>query len=300
MNRINAVLGLLKKAIVSFVSEGRFQMSAALAYYTVFALPGLLIVGISVAGIVFDAQEVVDEVLDQTVRLLGGETSRAIGIVIDHVQNQTTNVSLTALIGIGTLLFGATGAFAEMQGSLNKIWGVQPDPAKSDLHLFFKRRVLSFGMVLSVGFILLVSLLLSALLSILGKSLDAWLPGMLSATILQIFQSVFFFVLISILFAAIFKVLPDADVAWKDVLVGAVVTALTFVVGKELIGLYLGNSNVGSAYGAASSLVVLLVWVFFSSFAIFWGAEFTREWIQYTGRQIQPRKGAVKTADVAV
>ncbi len=267
-------------------------MSAALAFYTIFALPGLLIIVVSVAGLVFETQSVEDEVIRQVGSLLGTDSAHTIRNVIDHVKNQASNVTLATAMGIGTLLFGSTGAFAELLTALNTIWGVKPDPKKGDIRHFIKRRILSFGMILSIGFMLLVSLMLSTLLSIVGSQLDTVLPGFLSRSVLQAIQFLLSFGVITFLFAAIFKVLPDANLAWKDVLTGAVMTAFVFEVGKELIGLYLGNSNIGSAYGAASSLAVLLVWVYFSALVIYWGAEFTKTWVEHAGRFIKPRRGA--------
>lgn len=268
-------------------------MSAALAYYTVFALPGLLIVVIFTAGIVFQTQSVEQEVVRQVQDLLGMESARTIEIVISNIREQAATITLATAMGFVVLLFGATGAFAELQSSLNTIWGVKPDPNKGDVVHFMKKRILSFGMIVSLGFILLVSMVINTLLSLLGKQFDQLLPTMISRTLLETTELVVSFAIITLLFAAIFKVLPDAKITWKDVSVGALFTAFLFVIGKELIGLYLGNGNLGSAYGAASSLAVLLVWVYFSAAVIFLGAEFTQHWIQHAGRRIKPVEGAM-------
>lgn len=293
---LSTAFTLIRKSVTAFIDDGCIRMSAALAYYTIFALPGLLIVVTSIASLVFEVQSVEDEVIYQSQSLLGQDAAEVIRTVVNHAQSQTANISFASMFGLLGLLFGATGAFVELQTALNAIWQVKPDPERGNALQFIKKRMLSFGMILSIGFMLLVSLLLSTLLSMLGKQLNMFLPGFLSTSILQAFQFAVSFGIISLLFAAIFKVLPDAVVAWKDVVIGGVATALVFVIGKEFIGLYLGNSNVGSAFGAASSLAVLLVWVYFSAVLIFWGAEFTQAWIKQEGRRIKPGKGAIHTA----
>lgn len=268
-------------------------MSAALAYYTVFALPGLLIIVIFIAGIVFQTQSVEEEVVRQVQALLGAESARTIHTVISHVQQQTSKITFATAMGFAVLLFGATGAFAELQSTLNTIWGVKPDPNKGDVVHFVKKRVLSFGMILSLGFILLVSMVINTLLSLVGRHMDQLMPAFISRTLLESVEFVFSLAIITLLFAAIFKVLPDAKISWKDAGVGALFTSSLFVIGKELIGIYLGNGNLGSAYGAASSLAILLFWVYFSAVVIFLGAEFTQQWIRHTGRRIRPVKGAM-------
>ena len=283
---------ICKRAVLEFIEDGCMQMSAALAYYTIFALPGLLIILIFVAGIVFETQSVEEEVIRQVRSLLGQDSANTVRIVINNVLNQTSNVSVAAMVGLGVILFGATGAFAELQSALNAIWGVKPDPQRGDLRLFIRKRILSFGLILSIGFLLLVSLLFSTLLSIISQQVDTLLPDLLSSTFLQGAEFFISYIVITALFAAIFKILPDAKVLWRDVFAGAIVTAFVFVIGKELFGLYVGNGSIGSAYGAASSLAVLLVWVYFSAVITFFGAELTLSWLIHSGRKIKPAVGA--------
>ncbi len=198
---------------------------------------------------------------------------------------------LPTVLSIIALILGATGAFGQLQAALNRAWEVAPDPQQGGLKAFLLKRVFSFGMILSVAFLLLVSLVLSAALSAFGDALGGMLPEGLSATLLQVLNQVVSFAVIAVLFAAIFKVLPDASVAWRDVWVGAAVTAFLFVVGKFLIGFYLGRSNPGEAFGAAGSLAVMLVWIYYSSMILLFGAEFTQAWAEQRGGGIAPERG---------
>jgi membrane protein len=204
--------------------------------------------------------------------------------------------ALATVLSIGGLVLGATGAFGQLQAALNRAWEVAPDP-RAGLKAFLVKRLFSFGMILSVAFLLLVSLVLSAALSAFGGALGRMLPDGLSATVLQVVNLGVSFVVITALFATIFKVLPDARVAWRDVWVGATVTALLFVVGKFLIGFYLGRSNPGQAFGAAGSLAVLFVWVYYSSMIVLFGAEFTQAWVERNGNSIAPERGAVRVVE---
>lgn len=280
-----------KNTIRAFFIDNGLRKSAALAYYTVFALPGVLIIVLSIASVVFDTRSVEITLVEQITFLLGRDAAQTIETIIEHISGQTPNLSLAALSGFVALLFGATGAFAELQSALNEIWGIRPETSgRNSFWLSLKKRLLSFGTILSLGFILLVSLTISTILSMLGKRLNVLLPDPVLSNLLNGAEFVFSVLIIALLFAALFKILPDASVSWKDVSVGAIATALMFSIGKELIGFYLGNSNVGSAFGAASSLVVLLVWVYFSAFVVFLGAEFTQQWIQHKGRKIKAVK----------
>ena len=191
-------------------------------------------------------------------------------------------------------MLGASGAFGQLQAALNRAWEVAPDPEQGGLKAFLLKRVFSFGMILSVAFLLLVSLVLSAALSAFGGALAGMLPEGVSATLLQVLNQVVSFAVIAGLFAAIFKVLPDATVAWRDVWVGAAVTAVLFVVGKFVIGYYLGRSNPGEAFGAAGSLAVMFVWIYYSSMILLLGAEFTQAWAEARGSGIAPERGAVR------
>jgi membrane protein len=210
--------------------------------------------------------------------------------------HQPGGKALGTVLSIAALVLGATGAFGQLQAALNRAWEVAPDP-RAGLKGFLVKRLFSFGMILTVAFLLLVSLILSAALSAFGGALGRMLPDGLSATLLQVVNLGVSFVVITALFAMIFKVLPDARVAWRDVWVGATVTALLFVIGKFLIGFYLGRSNPGQAFGAAGSLAVLFVWVYYSSMILLFGAEFTQAWVERNGNSIAPERGAVRVVE---
>jgi membrane protein len=188
------------------------------------------------------------------------------------------------------LLFGATGAIAELQDALNTAWGVQPDPNKGGVKSFFLKRLLSLALVAGIAFLLLVSLLLTTAITISEK----WLPGQISAPLLYGVNVAADLIVITLLFAAIFKFLPDAQVAWRDVWIGAAVTAGLFILGKFGLGVYLGNSNVASAYGAAGSLVLVLVWIYYSALILLLGAEFTQVWARERGKRVRAEEGAVR------
>jgi membrane protein len=204
---------------------------------------------------------------------------------------------LTTILSIAALLFGATGAFGQLQSAINRAWEVMPDPDKGGLKAVLLKRVFSFGMILSIAFLLLVSLVLSALLSAFGTALNQYLPSGLSGPLVQVINQLISLLVITLLFAAIFKVLPDARVAWRDVWVGAAFTAVLFVIGKYLIGLYLGHSNPGEAFGAAGSLAVMFIWVYYSSMILLFGAEFTQVWAKRHGSGIAPDRGAVRVLE---
>jgi len=254
------------------------RLGAALAYYTVFSLAPLLIVAIGVAGLLFDREAVRLHLLAQLRGLVGPEGTAAVGALIETAAQREEASALATAFAAATVLFGASGAFAQLQAALDEIWGPPERPRAGGLRLAIRRRLLSLGMVLAIGFLLLVSLVvatgIAALDELVGRAWSDWQP------LLAIVGGAAALALATLLFAAIFKVLPDRDVAWRDVAVGAVATALLFEVGKWAIGLYLGNAAVGSMYGAFGSLVVLMVWVYYSSQIVFLGAQFTRIWSQ--------------------
>ncbi len=273
-------------------------MAAALAYYTVFSLPGLLFVVITIASFVFDAQNVQAELVQQIQDLLGQKSAQQVDLMLEQATSRTVNATLPALLGTTVLIFAATVSFAQLVTSLNTIWGVKADPERGDIKIFLMKRLLSFGMILGIAFLLLVSLTLSTILNLLGQEIAGILPLGWSQVLIRGLNFFASFCIIAFLFAAIYKVLPDAQIAWIDVFVGSVFTSFLFVIGKELIGYYLGNSPIGSAYGVASSLAVLLVWVYFSAFILLFGAEFTQNWAYLSGRRIVPDSTGVFVDDV--
>lgn len=285
------MLSIVKSAFRGFRDDECPVRAAALAYYTVFALPPLLILLILVAGTLWDPQDVQRALEGQFAGLLGSEGRSAIQDMIQHADRPGSGGVVATVLGIAGLLFGATGAFFQLQGALNRAWEVKPDPAAGGLKTFMAKRVLSLAMILGVAFLLVVSLALAALITAFGESLTFIPEGALHAA-----NFVLTFALMTVVFAAIFKILPDAVIEWSHVWVGAVVTSALLVAGKLVIGLYLGRSEPGNAYGAASALAVILVWVYYAGMIVLFGAEFTQAWARHRGAEIRPEKGAIRAA----
>jgi membrane protein len=294
MKNDDGIFAMLKETVREFLGDDCMRLAAALSYYTIFSLPALLILILMVASVFIDPQDMQGRIDQQMGALIGRDGAEQIQTMIEHANRPDTGGPLAAILGIAALLFGATGAFMQLQAALNKAWDVEPDPDAGGLRNFIVKRFFSLAMILGIAFLLLVSLVISAALGAFGDVLASYLPGV-SEVLLQLLQLGVSLALISALFAAMFKVLPDAEIAWRDVWVGAVVTALLFVVGKFAIGLYLGNSEPGTAYGAAGSLAVLLVWIYYSAIILFLGAEFTQVWATRRGGGVRPSKGAVPT-----
>lgn len=285
---------LLKQSARDFLDDDSPRQAAALSYYTVFSLPPLLILLLTILGAVLDPQEVQGMIQGQIGSMVSPQVAQQIQSNIENADHPGSGGTLATVLGVAALLFGATGAFAALQAALNQAWEVKPDPDQGGLKIFFLKRVLSFGMILGIAFLLLVSLVLSALLSAFGDALGGMMPGGLSGPVLYMLNLVISLAVFTLLFAAMFKVLPDATVAWKDVWIGGLFTALLFVIGKFLLGWYLGRSNPGEAFGAAGSLALLLVWVYYSSMILLLGAEFTQTWAVERGSGIEPEKGAIR------
>ena len=270
--------------------------AAALSYYTVFSLPPLLVLIMMVAGSFWDPTDVQEALSGQLGSAMGPTAEEGISTIMTQAEQPEGRGVLPTVLGIAALLFGATGAFVSLQGALNRVWEIEPDPAQNELKNFFLKRLLSLGMILVVGFLLLVSLALSAALAEAGEALGNRLPDV-SETLVHALNFAVSFAVITALFAAIFKVLPDARIEWRDVWVGAVATSLLFVLGKYAIGLYLGRNEPQSAYGAAGSLAVILLWVYYASMLVLFGAEFTKTWAKVRGSGIKPEHGAVRVKE---
>ncbi|MDX1532453.1 MAG: YihY/virulence factor BrkB family protein [Rhodothermales bacterium] len=288
-----SVLDLLKQTAREVGDDNCTTWSAAIAYYTLFSLPPLLVVLIGIAGAVWGADAVQEALTGQVGDLVGERGAEEIQTMIQNASDFGSGSVLGTVIGLAALVFGATGAFAQLQAALNRAWEVGPDPDEGGLMSFLTKRVLSFGMVLTLAFLLLASLAVSAALSAFGDAISGSLGGA-SGFLLGVLNFAVSLVIIAVLFAAIFKVLPDAEISWKDVAVGGLATALLFVIGKTLIGLYLGHSSVGDAFGAAGSLVVILVWIYYTALLLLVGAEFTQVWAKHYGDTIRPEEGAVR------
>ncbi len=264
--------GLVKESISSWTADYAPSMGAALAYYTLFSIAPLLIIVIAVAGFFLGAEAARGEILDQIRGLIGDEGAIAIQGLLKSASEPKQGL-IAGAVGMLTLIVGATGAFAELQSDLDRIWRSPVEKTRSGIWTMLRKRMLSFGMVLAIAFLLLVSLVVSAGLSAFEAWSTALAPGLgvlLTATNLCVS-----FAIVTGLFALMYKMLPSTNIQWRDVWVGAAVTALLFTIGKFLIGLYLGKAGVGSAFGAAGSLVVLIVWVYYSAQIFLLGAEFT-------------------------
>ncbi len=281
---------VLKHALMGWWTDNVPRLGASLAYYTLFALAPILVVAISVAGLVFGADAVRGEVVGQIQGLVGRQGAEAVQSMIQGAAHRSAS-RLATVIGLVTAFLGATGAFIELQTALNAIWRVQPRPGVSVL-AFLKQRLISFGLVVGVGFLLLVSLIVSAALAAFNRYLGSLFPAL---TALWDASNVLVSLgVVTLLFAMVYQVLPDVRLRWRDVWVGALVTAGFFSIGKQVIGLYLGTSTLASTYGAAGSVVVLLVWVYYSSQVVLLGAEFTRFYVERFGGEPPPLKYAVK------
>ncbi len=280
------LVGLFKATFESWSADRAPKMAAALAYYTAFAVAPLLLIAIAVAGLLFGQEAARGEVGRQLHDLIGPEGGRAVQELLARAWKPKTGIVAT-LVGLAALLVAATGVFAELQDSLNTIWKVRKKAGRGVIGTL-KDRFLSFAMVVGIGFLLLVSLVLSASLEIVGNHLAG--PG--SGALMQTLHLSLSFGVIAFLFAAMFKLLPDAETRWKEAWIGGALTALLFTLGKVGIGLYLGRSAVGSTYGAAGSFVVFLLWVNYSAQILFLGAEFTRTYAVLYGKPPRPRSDA--------
>jgi membrane protein len=263
---------LLRETVVEFFNDNALSRGAALAFYTAFALAPILLIAISVAGIVFGRAAAEGAVVNEMSGLIGKQGAAALQTLLRGAFYHRGSGWIATAIGVVTLIVMATGVFVELQTSLNEIWKAEPPPfTTAEL---IRGRLLSLGLIGAVGFLLIVSLLFSALLRALGAKLSEFAPNM--NQLLLIANGAGSFVLLCILFAAIYKVLPDRWIGWRDVAVGAVVTSLLFTAGKFLISLYVGSSAFATAYGSAGSLIVLLLWIYYSAQIFLLGAEFTK------------------------
>jgi membrane protein len=282
---------LLRDTWYEFSDNSAFDKGAALAYYTIFSLPPILIIIINIIGWIFGRDAVTGEIYFQMKGLIGSEGAYELQRIVEKI-SQSNEFTFATVVGVTTLLITATGMFISMQNSLNNIWGVKPKPRREYLKLITDR-LLSFAMILSISFLMMVSLIIHALVAKLGDILMR-IMGQTAIILIQFFNNVFSLAVVTFLFAAIFKFLPDAKIRWRDVWVGSIVTGLLFTLGKYLIGLYLGNSNLATIYGAAGTVVVLLTWVFYSSLILYFGSTFTLIYSRKFGSNIYPAVYAVR------
>lgn len=284
------LFNLIKKTFKEWSEDKASRLAAALAYYTVFSIPPLLVIAIGIAGLFTDRQVIEDQVVNQAGALMGSQGSDAIQTILDSSEEPGNGELGPTLISVALLLFGASGVFTQLQDAMNTIWNVKADPDRTILESI-KERVFSFTMVLAIGFVLLVSLLLSTLLATFGD----FVGGLVSEAeiLLWIVNFVLSFVVFALLFAVIYKVVPDVEIAWRDVWIGAVITAVLFKIGEYALGFYFERSDPTSAFGAAGSVILLLLWVYYSAQILFLGAEFTQVYATELGSGIKPDRDAV-------
>jgi membrane protein len=292
--KAKTVLRLLKETFAEWQKDRVPLLAASLAYYTVFSIAPLLIIAISIAGAFFGEEAVRGEIIGQIQGLIGKDSASTIQGMLQNTQKANSGGTIATIFGIITLLLGASGVFGQLQEALNIIWEVKPKPGRN-LVKFIQARFLSSAMVLVIGFLLLVSSVLSTVLASVTHFIRNLWPGFqLLGQSLDFLLSLF---VVTLLFASIYKVLPDVKVPWRNLWTGAGVTALLFNFGKYLIGLYLGSSGIASAYGAAGSIIIVLVWVFYSAQILLLGAEFTQVYSKYLGIPIRPSQHAVSIHD---
>ena len=277
---------LLKKSFLAWANENALEWGAALAYYTAFSIAPLLVVALAIAGLFYEGDSL-SYVHGHMTALVGKNAATVLTSAIQSIR-MSERSALAGALSIAMLLIGASSVFAQLQAVLNRIWGVQPKPGHFWQDLF-KQRLVSFAMVIGVSFVLLVSLILSAVLAMITDYFTYLLPG--AGIVWQVMDVGVSFSIITVLFAFIFKVVPDVSIQWRDVWLGSVITALLFVTGKTAIAYYLGRSGVESAYGAAGSLLVVLAWVYYSSQILFFGAEFTKLHAEDHRSRVKPSQG---------
>lgn len=270
---------VLKQAGIAWIDDDVTMHAASVAYYTVFSLAPMLVIALAVAGMVFDPATVQREIMTQLQGLMGTDAARSVAQFVQGATGEKSHGVLATIIGVFTLILGAIGAFVQLQDSLNHIWKVPPQGG--GIVQVLRRRLLSFGLVLAVAFLLMVSLVLSTALAATGNLLHAHFTGFDFA--INVANGVLSFVVIGVLFGAMFKFLPDAKIGWRDVAAAAIFTSALFTIGKEFIGLYIGQTGIASSYGAAGSLAVLLVWVYYSAMIVLFGAEFA--WVVATSHE---------------
>lgn len=290
-----SILNIIRLTIKGFTNDGVTKLSASLAYATIFALVPFLTF-IVTFGTWFD-QDISSQVYGTMNELMGSEVTTQVQAIIRNT-SESDSSSLARLISLGVMIFGATAIFAEMQTSLNTIWGIKPKPKKGWLH-YLRNRVLSFSIILILGFLLLITLSVSTLINSLRQQLIAYFPD-ITAILFQVIGMVLNILVVSSLFILIFKILPDAKIKFQDVMVGGIVTTIFFLIGQFAISVYLGTRNTMSVYGAAAFLIILLSWIYYSSIIVYIGAEFTKAWANEIGGKIYPDEYAVSTRIVEI
>jgi membrane protein len=289
-DKLRAQGTILKKTASAWYAADPFREAAIISYYAIFSIPALLVIIISAAGFFFGQEAVSGHVSQQISSAIGAEGAEQVeGIVANASETKAT--VLASIIGIITLIIGATGVFAQLQKSLDLIWQVEVKAKKMWLKSL-KDRLFSFGLILSIGFLLLITLVISAALSAFSEWIKAHLPDFMMF-VFRLLSFAISFGVITVLFTLMFKILPDVKIRWKNVWIGAMITSLLFIVGKFALGLYFGKANPGSTYGAAGSIILIMLWVNYSSMIVFFGAEYTKQFSLHKGEKLEPKKDAV-------
>jgi membrane protein len=288
--KLTSIVSLLKPALWQWYNHNAFEMAAALAYYTLVSLAPLIIILIAIVGPFFGTAATENYIVGAIAGIAGEESARAVQAIV-HNANQQGNGALASVIGVVLLLLGAGAVVGQLQQSLNVIFGVTPKP-DIDWWAFLRARFFSYAMLLAIGFLLMVSLIITTVLSAITKYFGYLLPSL--AAIWPAVDLVSSFALVTLLFALIYKILPDVHIAWRDALLGAALTSFLFSVGKLIIGLYLGRSSVAAAYGAAGSVVTILLWVYYSALIVFYGAEITQLYATEVGAGVAANELADK------
>ena len=288
---------ILKNSFIGFGNDKVTKLSGSLAYYTVFSLGPLMVVIISLCSIFLGREAVEGKVYEQLTSFVGSDTALQLQSIIKNASISGKGYLAAAIGGI-TLLIGATTVFGDIQDSINRIWGIKPKPKKGWLKMLHNR-FLSFSVIATLGFLLLVSLGVSAIIEALMARVKAKYPDV-AVVVVYIINLLLTLGITAFIFAVIFKVLPDARIKWKDILAGAITTAILFMLGKFGISFYIGKTNIGSTFGAAGSIVILLVWVYYSSIILYFGAEFTKAYAIKYGSDIHPNEYAVTMKEVVV
>ncbi len=291
MKSVRSILAAITRTFQEFLDDSPFEMAGALSYYTLLSIAPMLLVVIAAAGLILDGEAVRAQVVAQISDLVGRSSALFIETILENADQPRRGV-IAVVSGLAITLLGATTVFAQLQTALNRVWGVEAAPNRGAIWSYLRQRLLSLGMVLTIAFLLLISLGVSALLAGLQGYLDDYLPG--APIIWRLLNVVVSLGLITTLIALMFKFLPDARIEWRDVWFGAFITSLLFTAGKFLIGLYLGQASVGSTYGAAGSAVVLMVWIYYASLILFFGAKITQVMARQRGASLVPSGHAQK------
>ncbi|MCX2741968.1 YihY/virulence factor BrkB family protein [Pontibacter anaerobius] len=287
---LQGIFQLMRVSVNNFLENNSLRLAAALAYNAIFSIPPLLLIVIKAAGFFFGEQAVSGKLEDQVSQAISPDAASQVQTMVQNASTQEST-GWAMWVGIGTLIFASTTFFVTLQQSLNSVWDIKVKPTSSIMRMA-KERLFSFGLILSIALLMLISFIISAAVSVLSDYLSELLPG-IGVWVIKLLDFAISIGLITLLFALIYKYLPDAHIRWKDTLIGALITAILFTIGKFLISWYIGTSDPGSAYGAAGSIILILVWIYYSSMIVFYGAEVTQQYARKFGQKISPKAHAV-------